>query len=44
MWSKAVDEVEDYFRGKEYPDDMDKSNYGYKSNFRGEASTFTIRN
>ena len=39
-----LDEMEDYgvVWSKEYPNDMDKSNYGLQFTFRRAASTFTI--
>ena len=40
----SLDEIEDYVRNKEYPDHIDKSNYGLKSNFRRAASSFSIKN
>ena len=40
----SLDEIEDYVRNEEYPDHVDKSNYGHKSNFRRAASTFSIKN
>ena len=40
----SINEIKDYVRRKDYPNDMDKRNYGLKFNGRSAASTFMIMN